>query len=301
MFLNTVYKRLTRSRWELGLIRDGLDGVFLHDKIEFDWITNPFRDRWFADPFILDITDDYIYILAEEVRFSHPIGRIAKLFINRNTLVIERFVILLESPTHLSFPCILRKDKKVYVYPESAASEHLDLYEYDDINERLVFCQTLCNDVVWDSVITDFWGEELLFTANKNDHYLDIYKRDSESSLFVQYQTHYSPLKNCRMAGQFFKYHDLYFCPQQDCEITYGGSVNINLVNRSETGFSFSTTKKISSPHKKWKEALHTFNEYHGWVVVDVQGFDYPLVVKALRLLSHFIKNGSRLFKGIIK
>ena len=168
------------------------------------------------------------------------------------------------------------------------------MYEYDAINERLVFHQTLCEDVVWDSVITDYWGEELLFTANKNDHYLDIYNRSSESALFVPYQTIHSPQKNCRMAGQLFKYHELIFCPQQDCERVYGGSVDINQVIRTENGFSFSHVKKLCSPHPKLNEALHTLNEYKGFVVIDVQGFDYPFAVKAIRRFSHFSPNCAR-------
>ena len=126
-----LYTKLTRTRWELGLIHDGLDGAFSDKQLIVDWIENPFKDRWFADPFILDVTEEYVYILAEEYSFSERKGRIAKLWVNRKSMVIERFKILLETSTHLSFPSILRKNGKIYVYPESAYSGRLDLYQYE--------------------------------------------------------------------------------------------------------------------------------------------------------------------------
>lgn len=278
-----LYTKLTRTRWELGLIHDGLDGAFSDKQLIVDWIENPFKDRWFADPFILDVTEEYVYILAEEYRFSERKGRIAKLWVNRKSMVIERFKILLETSTHLSFPSILRKNGKIYVYPESAYSGRLDLYQYEADSESLVYQETICDDVVWDSVITDLFGEDLLFTANKSDYYLDIYKWSPESSRYLPYITLQSPEKNSRMAGQFFKYNDDVYCPRQDCSHNYGGATDICRVARDENGFHFSLVKKLRSPHKTRKEALHTFNEYKGLVVVDVKGYDYPIVGKLLK------------------
>ena len=68
--LKSVYARIIRSRWELGFVKDGLEGVFSDGKLKVDWVINPFRDRWFADPFVLDVTDSYVYVLAEEFQFN---------------------------------------------------------------------------------------------------------------------------------------------------------------------------------------------------------------------------------------
>ena len=248
-----------------------------------DWIENPFQDRWFADPFILDVTDEHILILAEEYQILTKKGRIAKLFVNRKSLVIERFEILLETPSHLSFPSILRKDGNIFVYPESASSGRLDLYQYDSDKESLIYKQTICDDSVWDSVITDIFGDNLLFTANKNDYFLDIYKWDPEISRYRPFLTQESPKKNSRMAGQFFTYDGKIYCPRQDCEHNYGGATDICRVVRDEAGFHFSIVKKLRSPHKTRREALHTFNVYKGVVVIDVKGYDHPFIGKLLK------------------
>ena len=173
--LKSIYARIIRSRWELGFVKGGLDGVFSDGDLKVDWVINPFRDRWFADPFILDMTDDYVYLLAEEFQFKTKKGRIAKLSINRKSLQIEEYSIVLEQPFHLSFPNILRKEGRVFVYPESCLSGRLDLYEYNSDKDKLEFIQTICDDSIWDSSMSGLFGETLLFTANRDDYHLDIY------------------------------------------------------------------------------------------------------------------------------
>lgn len=290
----TLYKRLLRSRWELGLVKDGLDGVFADKPLEVDWIINPCRDRWFADPFVLDVTDDYVYVLAEEYEFKTRKGRIAKLSVNRRTHKIDSFVILLELPTHLSFPNILRKDGHVYVYPESAYSGKLDLYEYDRLQEKLVFVQTICDDVVWDSSIFDMAGAPLLFTARTNDYYLDIYSWDADKSRFVFSQSIPSQDKSSRMAGQPIAYGGKTYIPTQYCEKVYGGGVVIKEVLPDGNTFSFKVVKRLESPHPKRRIRMHTLNVYKGVAIIDVGGYDYPWFGKLMLTLGRLWKRISK-------
>ena len=293
--LKRIYERLIRSRWELGFVKGGFDGVFSDGPLEVDWVVNPYRDRWFADPFILDVTDDYIYVLAEEFRFNNKKGRIAKLFINRQTLRIERFTILLDLPVHLSFPNILRENDKVYVYPESCRDRNLCLYEYDSLNERLLFDRVIAEDAIWDSSITDFLGERCLFTANKDDYYLDIYSWNPAASRFVYSYSIKSSQKDSRMAGQLFKYKGQLYCPTQDCSTNYGGAVVIKRVDQDKDGIRLSPVKRIESPHKTRKTALHTLNEFKGVVVIDVGGYDFPHIGP---LLHRLVRNLKSVLKG---
>ena len=54
-------------------------------------------------------------------------------------LKIKSKKIILELPTHLSFPCILREAGNIYIYPESAYSGKLDVYEYDSTTETATY------------------------------------------------------------------------------------------------------------------------------------------------------------------
>ena len=289
----SLYKRLIRSRWELGLIRGGLDKVFADTQLEVDWIVNPYRDRWFADPFVLDVTDDYVYVLAEEYEFKTQKGRIAKLSVNRKTLRIDGFVILLELPTHLSFPNIIRKEGRIFVYPESCYSGKLDLYEYDSHQEKLVFVQTICDDAVWDSSIVMVSGVPQLFTAREDDYHLDVYSWDTGKSRFVFSQSVRSADRSSRMAGQPFSYDGKVFIPTQYCERIYGGGIVIKEVLSSGNTLSFKTIKRLESPHPLRRAKMHTLNEYKGVAIIDVGGFDYPWFGNMMRAISGWRKKAN--------
>ena len=284
--MKSLYKRMLRSRWELGLVRGGMDSIFGDKPLVVDWIVNPYRDRWFADPFILDVTDDYVYVLAEEYAFNTQKGRIAKLSVNRRTFKIDDYVILLELPTHLSFPNILRKEGHVYVYPESCYSGKLDMYEYDPAAEKLVFVQTVCDDAVWDSSMVTVSGSPKLFTARTDDYHLDIYSWDAGKGRFVFSQSVLSEDKSSRMAGQPIEYQGKLFIPTQYCEKVYGGAVVLKEVISEGDSLSFRTIKRMESPHPKRKAKMHTLNGNKGVVIIDVGGFDHPWFGNLLRKLS---------------
>lgn len=275
--MNIIKKigRLSDKCWVLGFVRGGMQAVMEPDHWEVDWVKMP-EDRWYADPFVLDVTDDEILLLVEDYDYKVRKGVISLLHINRATMDITSRKVLLELPTHLSFPAIWRKDGHVYVYPESAKSGKLDMYAYDADKEELTFAKRICDDVVWDSYITEAFGEPLLFTAAKNDYQLDIYRWDTRKERFVTYQQIASEKPNSRMGGAVFAYKGQYYYPAQNCETAYGGSLDIKRISFDGVRCSvYGVQKHLESPHPKMKLGMHTLNEYKGVVVIDVHGYRY--------------------------
>ena len=274
--------------WALGFVRGGMDAVMKgispiedcklkNEDLQVDWVKMP-EDRWYADPFVLDVTDQEILLLVEDFGYDIQKGVISLLHINRSSMEITERKVLLELPTHLSFPAIWRKDGHVYVYPESAQSKKLDMYEYDPKKEELTFVQTICNDVVWDSYITEAFGKPLLFTAAKNDYQLDIYKWDDTKNRFVPSIAIISEKPNSRMGGAVFDYKGAFYYPAQNCEKSYGDSLDIKRINHANGKFDLGTIKHLNSPHPKYQLGMHTLNAYKGVVVIDVHGYRYPIV-----------------------
>lgn len=277
MNIKQLIKKINAQYWALGFVFNGLDGVMNDQPIQVEWIKMP-KDGWFADPFILDVTDNEIQVFVEEMPVGLNKGVISLLKIDRHSLKIKSKKIILELPTHLSFPCILREAGNIYIYPESANSGKLDIYEYDSVAETATFIKTICDDVVWDSCITDRFGERLLFTAAHNDLILDIYKWDEVKGRFLPWKQVLSDNKNSRMGGQLFEYNGKVYYPAQDCNENYGSAIQIKRINYTNETFSFETVKRITSPHPKMKLGLHTLNEYKGVVVVDVLGYRHPFL-----------------------
>lgn len=274
-YIKSLYRRLTRTSWHLGFVDGGLQGVFSDSPLSVSWVNCHYKDRWFADPFILDVSDENIIVLAEEVRYNHPKGRIVKLTINRGSLTLENRETLLETETHLSFPNIYRHNGKIFITPENAQEGKQHAYEYNPESGTIHFVQTICEDCVWDATITDFFGSHLLmFASHKNDYSLDIYLWDDIVKRFVPMQSVPSVEKNSRMGGAVFTFEGQLYAPFQNCSRTYGGNLDIKAIKYENDTFSFVPVKQLFSPHPKYREGLHTLNEYKGVVVIDVIGYN---------------------------
>ena len=289
-FLKNLFRRLTRTSWHLGIVKGGLSSVFRDGPLDVSWVKSPYKDRWFADPFILDVTDKYYVILAEEVRYKHPKGRIVKLTIDRGSMAIEKRETLLETDTHLSFPNIYRHDGRVFITPENAQEGKQHLYEYGFATDTLRFVQTICEDCVWDATITDDFGSRLLmFASHKNDYSLDIYEWSKEAHRFVPFKSIPSSDRNSRMGGAVFSFDGQFYAPFQNCERTYGGNLDIKSIQYENGAFRFSMVKQLFSPHPKYREGLHTLNEYKGVVIIDVIGYN-SLLGKMISVFTGSVK-----------
>lgn len=269
-----LLSRLSRIRYDLAFIQEDIDEVINNKPIHFIRIRNPYyRECWFADPFILDVTESYVFILAEAVWYSTGKGRIAKLTVDKERMEICKVEIILEEPWHLSFPFIIRDKGKIYVCPESANSGKLFMYELMESHgsTRLSRVATVCNDVIWDSIITNVRGEQRMLTCRSNDFALDIYKMDEERKVFIYDYSLTSTKQNMRMAGDVFHYKDIDYLPTQISDkIHYGKAVEIKQINDNNGRIGLSSLRKIKPPHGLLIEGLHTFNFYKGVIVVDI-------------------------------
>ena len=289
--LKQWYKKQLRHEWTLGFVENGLDGVF-SDKPKYVWVKNPYAEEcWFADPFILDVTDTTITLLVEEMRYAVHVGRIAKLTIDRGTMAITDMKIILEEPTHLSFPNILRENGKIYVYPENHDSGELNLYEYDEGKEQLVKVRTLCKQPLTDAVMTDVFGKRQIYSTqmpNPNGNVLNVYEAN-ENGVFIQSLSISFADKHARMAGQFFTYKGKIYRPAQDCNKVYGGAVVIEDVQFGADKIQIHYVKTLKSTHPVLRKGMHTLNECNGVVVIDVHGYRY-FVGRATNLLVRIKK-----------
>ncbi|MCQ2339162.1 MAG: hypothetical protein MJZ79_00040 [Paludibacteraceae bacterium] len=292
-------QRFFMVRWEIGFIRNGLVGVF-SESPEYIWLKNPYKDRYFADPFILDVDERYIYLLVEEMCYASCRGRIAKLVVDKSTWTIVDMKIVLEEPTHLSFPAIIRQNGHIYVYPENGQSGKLKLYEL--IDDRLVYISDICSENLADAVITDQFGDIKMFATKYPDYNGDTLHIYSMSRNTLKIDVH-KPIKSiqfsdkhARMAGDIFSYNNHIYRPSQDCNINYGGGVIIEEVTMSNAipnKFQYSFVKELRTNHPTLRLGIHTLNIYNGLAVVDVHGFPYwigRMVYKMAQIKKHIKK-----------
>lgn len=251
-----------------------------------------YKDRWFADPYLLEVTDTKIVVLVEEFCYKIRKGRIAKLVVSRPDYVLQDMKIILEQPTHLSFPVIYEKDGQVYVMPENSKGGGINIYRYNAESERLDLVHEVGHLPLTDATIVKFHsGEEYVFSTklpNPNGNELEIYPFDGESmKMDVKSLAAVSfPSNIARNAGDAFYIGEQMFRPAQDCNKCYGNGLNIQQINRIGDKFQFTTVAEFHSDNPNYGLGYHTLNMKNGLIVVDGHRLRFPRMVKLLQVLS---------------
>lgn len=282
------YSFVYEQHWTLGFIEGPVSDIVAGKPYEIHYLKGIPHDRWFADPFILDYDDKIIQVLTEEYCYRVKRGRISRLLIDRRSYRLISYSIILDLPTHLSFPFIERKDSKVYICPENSASGCWSKYEYNPESGQANKVQIIAHEPLTDAIKTDMFGEELIFSTHipsQNGNVLTVYDSDG---LKIQEIVFHS--KTARNAGDWLKIGDKVYRPAQDCNGRYGRAVIIQEVLEEVDGFEFRDVRRIGSTNPLFTTGCHTFNHYRGLSVVDVHGWRRPRLVCAANALKQLLE-----------
>lgn len=277
-----IKEKLAHYAWDIaygnyaeGIILNGLKGVKLHI------VKNPYPKKWFADPFILEEDDENIQFLVEEFDYSVGRGRIARIMVDKKYNEIKECSIILDLPTHLSFPVIYHVDGEIYVHPENSASGGSYIYRYNREEDKLVEPQLMVNEPIADAII-----------LNDGDNYRMYATRvpDTNGCTLHEYVSHslFGPYNHvgedsfdkntARMAGMFLTLADGQIIrPAQDCFGDYGKAVimyngHVELCRLSPTSYKHA--------------GIHTFNTLGQTFVIDIKKYDFPLLYKLIRAIK---------------
>ena len=150
--LKKLIKSLSDERWNIGFIQNDMASILSGEELCVKWLKHDSKYSWFADPFILDVTDNEIHVLVEEYYKPIQRGRISRLIIDRYSYELKQKDVVLELRTHLSFPAIIRKEKDVFIYPENGESGELNLYQYFPESNKCVKIETILSEAVADAI-----------------------------------------------------------------------------------------------------------------------------------------------------
>lgn len=275
--------------WQLGFTIFDEKIVTGEKHLNVKFVKGTPRKKWYADPFILQLTERTIEVLVEEFTYSIGRGRIARLSIDRKTLKLLSETLILDLPTHLSFPAIYRENNNIYIYPENSASGCNTMYEYDIIKNSLKKRLVTVTEPVTDAVIFNINADRyMLATAipEDNSNHLLIFK-DKGHFHFEKYQDYYFDRKVARNAGDVLSINGSNYKVSQDCNKNYGGGVIFHKIDFKENGFTFQEVSEIH--HFPGTFALHTFNEYDGICVIDVLKPRHPFIDSIFSYISNNI------------
>ena len=53
---------LLSDMWNIGFVTEDIADVVKSDKLHIHWLKHNYTDRWFADPFLLEVTEKQIIV-----------------------------------------------------------------------------------------------------------------------------------------------------------------------------------------------------------------------------------------------
>jgi hypothetical protein len=310
MCIKQYIKTLSAERWNIGFINTSLDDILYKKDIHIEWMKHNIEESWFADPFLLDVTDSCFIVLAEEFTKRLNKGRISKLIIDRHTYKLEKVEVVKELSTHMSFPVIIRepwfierekvdteeKGKFFYIMPENGESGKLKIYKYNFSINKLEDAFIVLEEDVADAVPIKIGKDVYMFCTKKpmaNGNVLYVYKWDKGVCKFILIGSKVFNENVARMAGCFFVHNRKMYRPTQECNIQYGHAITLqeitcngkSLCETSELdieSLEFKEVRRIYSTNPKLPIGMHTFNTYKGIIVTDALGFDNMWIRKIL-------------------
>ena len=269
MKLKEKFKVLT---YNIGIIKGNIGDILSNDNPEIVWLKHKYKDRFFADPFLIKQDDDYYYLLVEEYSFWNEKGIITLLKVKKNDFSLVEKKTIIEEPYHLSFPFCAENGNTII--PESVAAKETYVYSFD-INQMAITEKKKLLDVgLIDGVYETFNGVDYLFASKIVNPKLDLYAFKKVDGVYQECDDNkpiISDITFSRSAGRFFTYNGETFRPTQDCLERYGKRIQIVKINKvCDNKLEFTPYKSIdSSKYPPFDETMHTFNVYDGFVIVD--------------------------------
>ena len=269
--VNTIKERLLHYSWDIGfgifnerLIENGLK------KTDYVVVKNPYKSKWFADPFILEDTTTELVLLVEEFDKNIKRGRIARLTIDKKQKLIVECNIVLDLPTHLSFPAIYEIDGILYVNPENSQSGSNYIYRYDKEKNLFVERRQTINRPLADAIIFFHKNRYIMYaTENPSPNGNILYIFESHNIMGPYHEVGKEVLSSniARMAGHIICVKNGILRPAQDCNGAYGKAV-LFVDNGKVVGCIRPQTIKYAG--------VHTFNKKGNVFVIDLKRYDYP-------------------------
>lgn len=289
LFKSILYKLIkpdpNKARYYVGMLKSEYVGLSDIERFgQVRWVkSESLKDCWIADPFILSVDDKRIQILAEQL--YKGIGRLVLLDVDLESMEIKRLKVILQLPTHLSFPYIWRENGEIYIMPENVESGKLKIWHFSVEKEELENSRTVVDVPLEDAQLCKIGDKYYIMGVQyvHNDYFmctkhLEIYSADTLFGPYSHRQTIDNELRLERGAGMIWHEGNTIIRPAQNCENGYGTNLLFYRMKLQDDGTFSEKLEYEYHPDKNHPRscAFHTFNEKDGYVVVDGNAYVYP-------------------------
>lgn len=261
----------------------------------FNIVENSFR-YWAADPFVYEYDGD-VFIFAE--LYDYVLCRGVLGYCKLNDSKKAKWVPIIVDEKHLSYPCIIEDQGKIYLMPESNASRELVLYEAIDFPEKWEKKYVLRKEVAFADTTPFRWNEKALALTHdvENPYNPKLILIDLENQNSDIYIKKAEPFQS-RPAGHMFQYGTKCVRPSQfslNCDEGYGkGLLFYSCIISSEMEYDEHLIKKVLPTDLKYSkkiliDGMHTYNTSANYEVIDIKTRRFNALNFLFRLINKFI------------
>ncbi len=236
----------------------------------------PPRDRYWADPFIIQKGARY-YVFVEEKPYALGRGHIACLSLDGEGSLLEHRVVL-ERPYHLSYPFLFEYEQALYMLPESAAHRTLDVYRCTHFPDEWQFVKTLMSDVYAVDATLLAWDRKWWLFVNLKEaggSSLDaLHLFYADQPLAERWIPHprnpiVRDVHSARPAGRILVTEAGLIRPSQDSARRYGYALRFNRITKLTATEYQERCLSTFAPRGGGMRAVHTFNQAGELTVID--------------------------------
>jgi hypothetical protein len=197
----------------------------------FQWVEAP-KGRFYADPFLIEEGENRPFAFFEDYDYSTRRGKISCAELRNGTLTSS--VTALERPYHLSYPCIFRDGKTLYMIPESSSNGTVELYVCEEFPNVWKFRRELFRTHAVDTTIHVqdgmFWLFMTLLEPKGLATQLWLFYSHSPEGAWIPHPVNpiSTDVRNSRGAGAIFWHNGKLIRPSQDCSKAYGRAFTLN-------------------------------------------------------------------------
>lgn len=272
------------DEWQLAIRKKGTETLIDGNGDGFLLIPSSTR-YWYADPFLFSYRGQ-TYVFVEMYDRTQRKGVIG--FATLNGTHCSKFQVCLETPYHLSYPCVFTHNNEIYMVPESYQSGEISIYKSTNFPYSWEKVSVLCGEVgvdttpiqtESDTIFLSTFFESKTRRANNN-----LYLILADGTKKILYSNNY----RVRSAGHILYHHGNQIRPAQDCEKTYGEQIifyQIDVLNSNrleeheimsvaapDSNTPAKTVIRIEKRNKKRKFiGTHTYNSDNNYEIIDLK------------------------------
>jgi len=267
------------EKWNVGIIPKPVSEFLLAGEQpvpEPIWLkASTYKSMYHADPFGF-VKNNHYHIVCEEYNYRNAKGYLSSFQVDRNTFGILKKTKAMEKDYHLAFPYLFEHEGLFYCIPENSEEKNVDLYTYDSLTGKLVFRQTLIENLqAVDPTLFFYDGYWWLFFTDRisTNERLSIWY---SANMLGPYASHgNNPVKvdirSSRPAGNPFILDGKLLRPAQDCSVRSGRRIFINEVVKLTPTEFLEKEYAILNPNRtsEFADGMHTFCVTDGAVIID--------------------------------